>query len=224
MTTHTRPAAATLAAITRPWFLFLGAYRRNVATMPADTAWVRGQLRKLLHDMDQATTGDSALQHKLRAARPALVYFADEVLLNCRWAGEGAWARELLETELLGTQHAGRDFFERLHDPALQDRDVLEVFYHCLSLGFRGVLARKPLQLREERELLAARIGVGHTVGPRFCRDAYDHTDTRNPGLLPVVAVARIVLVALLATACIWATRTWLIRDIVDGIQQTETR
>lgn len=218
MTTTTLSPSPTLATLTRPWFLFLGAYRRNVAQMPADSAWVRAQLRRLLHEMDTAAANDSALQHKLRAARHALAYFADEVLLNCRWAGEGAWARELLETELFGTQHAGRDFFERLHDPSLQDREVLEVYFQCLCLGFRGALTRKPLQLREERELLAARIGVGHTVGPRFCREAYEHTDARNFNMLPVVAVLRIAVIAVLAIACIYATRSWLIRTTVDGI------
>ena len=199
-----------LRDLTRDWFLFLSTFRRQVRSMPADVDWVRGRLEGLLASMERRAASDPRLEVRLKDARQPLVYLADEILLNSNWDGEAAWERDLLETRLFGTQHAGQDFFDRL-DRAMNQDDVelLEIYYKAICLGFRGRLVKQPVVLSEIRRNLFRRLKSTPVEGSRFCPDAYDSIDDRDFVKLPAVATARIlialvaVLVAIYTVACI---------------------
>jgi len=74
-------------------------------------------------------------------ARFAIVAYIDEVLLSCGWQEAQQWNANQLQKSYYDTARAGDEFFSRLGeltliDPA--DRDVREVYYYCLALGFSG--------------------------------------------------------------------------------------
>ncbi len=74
-------------------------------------------------------------------ARFAVVAFIDEVLLDTAWQESARWAADLLQRNYYRTASAGIEFFDRLAglnmiDPA--HRDIREVYYYCLALGFSG--------------------------------------------------------------------------------------
>lgn len=74
-------------------------------------------------------------------ARFAVVAFIDESLLDSAWTESGRWAADLLQRNYYRTASAGIEFFDRLSglnmiDPA--HRDIREVYYYCLALGFAG--------------------------------------------------------------------------------------
>jgi type VI secretion system protein ImpK len=60
------------------------------------------------------------------------------------------WASRL-ELELYGLNIAGEEFFNRLEKikTAKGRNEVLEVYYHCLALGFEGKFFRSPERLQE---------------------------------------------------------------------------
>lgn len=188
-----------LRDVTRDWFLFLSTWRRQVRAMPADPDWVRGRLEGLLASMERRAASDPRLESRFKEARQPLVYLADEILLNSGWAGEAAWERDLLETRVFGTQHAGQDFFDRL-DRAMNQDDIelLEIYFKCICLGFRGRLVKQPVVLAEIRRNLFRRLKTAPIEGARFCPEAYESIDDRDFMKLPAVATARI-LIALVA-------------------------
>ncbi|MBU0754716.1 MAG: DotU family type IV/VI secretion system protein [Planctomycetes bacterium] len=215
-----------LEAVTASWFLFLTTFRTNVASMNATVDWTRNKLKGLLNEMTQAAAGDLKLKSSFEQAKYPLVYFADEVLLNCGWDHVGEWERKLLESEIFQSQYGGQDFFKRAEDPNLRDPEVIEVFYKCLSLGFAGAYADKPMMLRDMRERLLSRLPVKQQDGTRFCPKAYEHTDRRNFVKLPMVATARIAIATLaFIVVILWASR-WTtagkLETVTEGLQQIQ--
>jgi type IV/VI secretion system ImpK/VasF family protein len=215
-----------LTSITRSWFLFLTTFRRNAQSMDASVEWTRNKLQGLLDEMTQAASTDLKLKTSFDEAKYPLVYFADEVLLNCGWPNEGEWERKLLEIEVFQTQHAGQDFFRRAEDPGLTDQEVIKVYFKCICLGFAGQYADQPMLLREMRERLFARLSVKQQEGTRFCPAAYDHTDRRNFVKLPMVATARITIATLAFIILIlwvsrWTTANTL-QSVAEGLNQIQ--
>lgn len=208
-------AQADLGDVSRDWFLFLATCRRQTAALPEDPEWMREKLDKMMNDMETAARMDPRLQRAFEDAKYPLVYVADEILLSIGWEGERAWASDLYEQRMFGTQHAGLDFFTRLDKAMSGDRDDLcEVFFRCICLGFKGKLITQPEALHNMRKDLYRRLPTARADGQRFCPEAYDQTDVRSFVKLPVVNAARILipLVALLIGA-------WVMGTLVTRVQ-----
>lgn len=65
----------------------------------------------------------------------------DDIVLNTPWGARSGWPRQTLVTQLSGDVDAGEKFFDQLDDLLRfpdRDREMLELAYYCLSLGFRG--------------------------------------------------------------------------------------
>jgi type VI secretion system protein ImpK len=78
-----------------------------------------------------------------RMAEFAVVAFLDESILNSGNPIFGDWPRRPMQEELYGHHVAGEKFFQYLDQllgqPDSQSLDdLLEVFYLCLAMGFRG--------------------------------------------------------------------------------------
>ncbi|HRO15895.1 MAG TPA: type IVB secretion system protein IcmH/DotU [Paracoccus sp. (in: a-proteobacteria)] len=65
----------------------------------------------------------------------------DDLALNTPWGGQSDWPRQPLVTQMSGEVDAGTRFFDRLdalmRNP-VAERDLLELAWLCLCLGFRG--------------------------------------------------------------------------------------
>jgi type VI secretion system protein ImpK len=78
---------------------------------------------------------------KTRLAKFALVAFLDETIISSSWAQKEAWLSDPLQIKLFDTFNAGEEFFNILNDLTQRtsaNKEVLEVYYLCLSLGFKG--------------------------------------------------------------------------------------
>lgn len=67
--------------------------------------------------------------------------FIDEALVSSKWSSNKEWSKNLLQRHYFGTSNGGVIFFEKLDklnpfNPA--ERDIREVYYYCLTLGFIG--------------------------------------------------------------------------------------
>lgn len=71
-------------------------------------------------------------------ARFAICAWVDEAILNSPWKEKDQWKREQLQRVYYRTTDAGEEFFERLNGLGLHQRDVREVYFLCLALGFMG--------------------------------------------------------------------------------------
>lgn len=71
-------------------------------------------------------------------ARFAVCAWVDEAILHSSWNQKGVWQREQLQRLYYHTTEAGEELFEKLNALGLHQRDVREVYYLCLALGFKG--------------------------------------------------------------------------------------
>ncbi|MDI6762487.1 MAG: DotU family type IV/VI secretion system protein [Thermodesulfobacteriota bacterium] len=64
--------------------------------------------------------------------------WVDETILNSAWNQKAQWQREQLQRLYYHTLDAGEEAFEQLNGLGLHQREVREVYYLCLALGFKG--------------------------------------------------------------------------------------
>lgn len=115
--------------------------------------WLRMRLAEVLSDRDV-----------FHGIFPIVVHF-DELV---RVASRGEAARwEPLQGELYSVDNGGEAFFTLLDDQLRQREThplVLEIFFLCLSDGFRGAHDDDPRKLEEYRQRLADRLAVRPVV------------------------------------------------------------
>ena len=140
-------------------------------------------LDELIRARDAAIAAGSSLE---RADQAAWVVAAllDDLALNTPWGGASAWPRQPLVVMLRGDVDAGTQFFARLEELEQhpnRDRELLELQYHCMALGFRGKY-RVPGR-SGDRSLNAVRVAAA-----RFLRDPDAEDAPLSPNWKGVIA------------------------------------
>lgn len=131
--------------------------RKSIADLSAETLMLILQLRSTnnygdastlksrvsdLFDRFERDARSSGIDNeKIRFAKFALVAFLDETIISSTWTQKDEWLAEPMQIKLFDTFNAGEEFFDYLHQ--LRQRtsanaDILEVYYLCLALGFKG--------------------------------------------------------------------------------------
>lgn len=94
-----------------------------------------------LKDLETRGTQLGFKETQLQNVKFALASFVDETVLAGGFAVRNEWERYPLQLQYFQEQFAGVKFFERL-DALLKnvesEADVVEVYYLCLLLGFKG--------------------------------------------------------------------------------------
>ncbi len=137
------------------------------ATAPGDPEGLRTRLLdELTRARDASVSGGASLTRADQAAW-LVAALLDDLALNTPWGGNSAWPRQPLVVMLHGDVDAGTQFFTRLEELERhpnRDREMLELQYYCMSLGFRGKY-RVPGRAGD-RSLNAVRVAAA-----RFLRD-----------------------------------------------------
>ncbi|WP_297971699.1 type IVB secretion system protein IcmH/DotU [uncultured Amaricoccus sp.] len=111
------------------------------ATAPGDPETLRTRLLDGLIAARDAAVARGVSLAKADSCAWAVAALLDDLALNTPWGGTSAWPRQPLVSTLYGDVDAGARFFDRLEELEAhpnRDPDMLELFYFCLSLGFRG--------------------------------------------------------------------------------------
>jgi type VI secretion system protein ImpK len=99
-------------------------------------------------------------------ARFAVCAWVDEAILNSTWQEKEAWKREQLQRMYYHTTEAGEEFFDRLNTVDFYQKDVREVYYLCLAMGFVGRYIRKGDEfLLDQLKSNNLKILLGSSVG-----------------------------------------------------------
>ncbi|MBC3766686.1 type IVB secretion system protein IcmH/DotU [Neptunicella marina] len=99
-------------------------------------------------------------------ARYILCAYLDEIVLNTPWGHHSIWSHSGLLSTLHNDTTGGERFFQilaRKSDAPAQNVPILELMYHCLSLGFQGKFA---VQDNGRAALDQITQGVYHTLKP----------------------------------------------------------
>ena len=115
-------------------------YNRQ-AVLDADT--FRAQMRQALRVAEQEARSRGSSAEDVKQVIFAVVAFLDESVLTSRNPVFVNWPRLPLQAELFGHQLAGEIFFQELQkslnrSDSQETADLLEVYYLCMLLGFKG--------------------------------------------------------------------------------------
>ncbi len=102
---------------------------------------LRQRVKDLLDRSEREASRLGVSSEDLRQAKFTLVAFIDETILSSEWSQKDRWVAKPLQLEFYDRYDAGEEFFVRLEGLLAQPTghaDVLEVFYLCMALGFKG--------------------------------------------------------------------------------------
>ena len=111
------------------------------AQAPENAEVLRARLLENLTFARDAAVGEGVPLTRADQAAWFVAALLDDLAMNTPWGGHSDWPGQPLVVTLYGDVDAGERFFERAEDLMRypdRDRDMLELAYMCLSLGFRG--------------------------------------------------------------------------------------
>ena len=117
---------------------FVALTARDLSSKEFSYEQIRNQVSRLLSQSESKLGSGGFSPQDGELAKFAVLAWIDETFLGTQWAGRDQWQREQLQRIHFGTTQAGEEFFERLNTLGLEQRDVREVYYLCLALGFSG--------------------------------------------------------------------------------------
>lgn len=171
-----------------------------------DSTRLRSKILDVLSRMERGAR-DSGVEHEdIQQAKFALVAFLDEAITGLTFSEKESWIANPLQLELFQLNSAGEEFYRRLGElrqRPQQNTQVLEVYYLCMVLGFKGkYLYDNPEGLRRLVEDTKADIHRGKGGSPSQALSPHGHPDeklaevvTRDiPGWVIAVSVMAIGL------------------------------
>jgi type IV/VI secretion system ImpK/VasF family protein len=99
---------------------------------------VRDDITGLLEQAKAASGRQKLSDRDYEDACFAVVAWVDETIVKSSWQHRNRWDASPLQLEYFQTRNAGESLFERLEKLGLERKEVREVYYHCLGLGFSG--------------------------------------------------------------------------------------
>ncbi len=103
---------------------------------PFEQVWK--DIQRLLSKTENCTKEGNFSEEDYDLARFAICAWIDEAILSSPWQEKTQWQRQQLQRIFYNTTDAGELFFEKLNSLGLHQRDVREVYYLCLAMGFMG--------------------------------------------------------------------------------------
>jgi type VI secretion system protein ImpK len=112
---------------------------------------LRSRIKDVLDDAERDALRTGVSPENIQMAKFAVVAFIDETIISSNWSQKDRWVSKPLQLELYNQYDAGETFFTRLEALRQQPQanaEALEVYYLCLTLGFKG-----KYQLHEQERL-----------------------------------------------------------------------
>jgi type VI secretion system protein ImpK len=116
--------------------------RFNLQTVPNADSF-RANAKNLIRMATQDAAGRGYSSEDVKLSAFAVVAFLDESVLTSKNPVFSTWPRMPLQEELFGEHMAGETFFQYVQlllsrRDSVETVDVLEVYYLCMLLGYRG--------------------------------------------------------------------------------------
>lgn len=126
-----------------------------------DPAALRNALAQGIRDFAARASAQAIAPERVMAARYVICTMLDEAAADTPWGGSGVWARHSLLAMFHNETEGGEKVFQlmaRLAEKPAVNRDLLELIYCALTLGFEGryrVIENGRAQLESVRDKLA---------------------------------------------------------------------
>jgi type VI secretion system protein ImpK len=127
---------------------------------------VKADVQRLLGQSEGWVKKGLFSQEDYDSARFGVCAWVDEAILSSAWSQKGQWQKEQLQRIYYQTTDAGEEFFEKLNGLELHQREVREVYYLCLALGFAGRFCKPGDEtLLDQLKSSNLKILMGRSVG-----------------------------------------------------------
>ena len=190
----------------------------------ADPAALRNSLAQGVRDFVAQAGSAGIAPERVMAARYVLCTMIDEAASDTPWGGSGAWAGNSLLTMFHNEAAGGEKVFQlmaRLAEKPEANRDLLELIYCALVLGFEGryrVIANGRAQLEAVRDKLAQILKQQRgPYAPALAQHWQGQSVKRRAGLswLPLAATAALAALVLVIAHLLFATS---LSDLSDPV------
>lgn len=99
---------------------------------------VRDSYHRLFAQSQELCQRGHVPQADFDLAKFAVCAWVDEMISCSAWPERMRWPKEELQRVFFQTTNAGEEFYQYLSQITMTQKDVLEVYATCLSLGFQG--------------------------------------------------------------------------------------
>jgi type VI secretion system protein ImpK len=141
-------------------------FLKSAATRQPAFDKVKADIQRLIMESDECFKSGVFSQEDYDLARFAVFAWIDEAILNSSWEHRSQWQGEQLQRIYYRMADAGEIFFERLNTIGPHQRDVREVYYLCLAMGFTGRYCHEGDDyLLEQLRASNLKLLVGSSVG-----------------------------------------------------------
>jgi type VI secretion system protein ImpK len=145
---------------------YVAYFLKSVAVQQPPYDKVKADISRLLAKSETGLNKEKFSREDYDQARFMVCAWIDEAILASPWTHKGQWQREQLQRVYYQTTDAGEEAFERLNALGLHQRDVREVYYLCMALGFAGRYCQKEDEtLLEQLKTSNLKILLGSSVG-----------------------------------------------------------
>ncbi|HVE40136.1 MAG TPA: type IVB secretion system protein IcmH/DotU [Planctomycetota bacterium] len=120
---------------------------------PGDAEAMRLKVDEQFRALETKARQADVPQEDVQQAKYAICAFVDEMILTSSWGLKESWADKPLQLAYFNDFAAGEEFYNRVDTlRGAKKNSVLEVYYLCLALGFRGKYV--DLQGMEKKKVL----------------------------------------------------------------------
>lgn len=233
-----------------PVFEFITNFVRQVKhRYPPAPEQARYEAISALRDAEELARDDPSTERSWNDhIKPMLVYFVDYIMLNSDWDGRDYWFDTRMETDPAVLDHVealgGERFFEdcdqiqRDYEEAerrdRRDKDrlagLLELYYICLRLGFKGKYHDYPQELADYTRRLFTRLPAYSSTRQKILfPQAYQERQTLKVDYklgmsltFVLVVFAMILIGAMITFRAYWATAVGDLDRIAGRVQETQ--
>lgn len=121
-----------------PLIAYVVLFQKNVSAQQPGFDQVSADIQRLLSGSEQAVRTGAISPGDYDEGRFVVCAWIDEALLGSAWNQKQLWQREQLQRRYYQTTDAGVEVFDRLNTLEFHQKEVRELYYVCLSLGFKG--------------------------------------------------------------------------------------
>ena len=141
-------------------------FQKTVAKQQPPYEKIKTDILRLLKQSESCIKKGLFTQEDYDQSRFMICAWTDEAILNSQWNYKDQWQKEQLQRIYYNTTEAGEEVFERLNALGLHQREVREVYYLCLALGFMGRYCKKGDEyLLEQLKTSNLKLLLGSSVG-----------------------------------------------------------
>jgi type VI secretion system protein ImpK len=120
---------------------------------PGDAEMLRQKIDEQFRALETKSRQADVPQEDVQQAKYAIAAFIDEMILTSSWGLKDSWADKPLQLAYFNDFAAGEEFYNKIDTlRGAKRNNVLEVYYLCLALGFRGKYV--DLQGMEKKKVL----------------------------------------------------------------------